>query len=290
MRQCYQCGSNISDNAKFCNYCGAKFGISNKIFMAIVLVFTIFCAAFCAALIVNYNFEKKYLRPYEYQLQDKSFINVSYNKRDKQMQIIYTDVDIKQWQKDYIKHFNIKEADLIKLNIDVKGLTETLIPEDVDFNVGEPFKVIFYKNNCSVKDYININKYFPNRNKFEILAVVDPSIDVRQKAKLYYQSEINKKNKNFTKNISNYNMYYLIKNDLETYKNGGDSMYGRLLVLISNCKLNCEYLYEIKNNFLNASNNLSNWKYIRVPDNIYSELNAEIKDIILFNNEIYKNK
>jgi len=192
MKKCSVCGCEISDNAGFCNVCGNKVNKKN-IFNIFAIFIVIFCIAFCAAAISNYKFEKKYLQPSEYHLKENSHNNISvtYDKENRIMKVIYKDHPIKQWQKDYIKHYNIDESDLISLNLTHTDKTEELKPINVDVTVGKTFQADFIKDNCSVKDFIKIKKGFNNnKNTFSFKGVIDPLVDERQKAKVAYQDEL----------------------------------------------------------------------------------------------------
>ena len=191
MRKCSVCDADISDDAKFCSSCGTKINKKNNLINILAIIIVIFCAAFCAGTISNYNFEKKYLQPSEYSLKDNSHIYVSYDKENKTMNVVYKDHLIKQWQEDYIKHYNLNKSDLISLSLIYSNKTEELKPVDVKIIVGKSLEATFLKNSCTAKDFIKIKKGFnDNKTSFSFNRVIDPLVDERQKAKVAYQDEL----------------------------------------------------------------------------------------------------
>jgi hypothetical protein len=68
------------------------------------------------------------------------------------------------------------------------------------------------------------------------------------------------------------------------------SQYNNLLYLYNNRdEADAPALEAIKKNFDNCKT-LSCWKYVEVDDYTYKFLNDDVKNMILYNNSVYKNK
>ena len=170
--KCPKCGSEISENQKFCSNCGTKLdsienkqnskNILKKITISICCVILASLSAFGGVQYVQYQKDTAPITIERPHNNSEYYISYDSSKAQAHIRVTFKDAIIEQWQIDLYEKFK-NRRDVLNFTLSVIDEEGNTLPPEIEFSgvnleKGKPLSIDFIVNSQGAKDFNEFKK------------------------------------------------------------------------------------------------------------------------------------